>query len=194
MLCWFRGSQFGKNGAFGFPANSFLPNGSARQFERSHGSDRLAQVSVFGSKTFTLYRPVVALHVVAAEDVNASVGQRDACVAVGVVEHALRIAVLLEGGAIQREVLLVEKRRVVLAVVQERGRMTDVEQQLPLHRAVGDDARRHALAQTLPHRVATVGESLERVVRRATRDGGRLPCNWSAGVRGTAPQANQSRA
>ena len=42
-----------------------------------------------------LVQPVVALHVVAAEDVDAPVGQRHARVAVGVVEHALRIAVLL---------------------------------------------------------------------------------------------------
>ena len=53
-----------------------------------------------------------------------------------------------------------------LAAVLERVRMADVEQQLPLHRAIGDDARRHALAQALPHQVAAVGESLERVVRR----------------------------
>ena len=120
-----------------------------------------------GVEDVHLVQAVVALHVVTAEDVDASIGQRDARVAVGVVEHPLRVAVFGERGAVHGEVVLVEQRRVELPAVGERVGMIDVEQQLPLHRAVGDDARRHALAQTLPHQVAAVGEPLKRIVRDA---------------------------
>src|SRR3712207_6803189 len=41
--------------------------------------------------------------------------------------------------------------------------MADVPQELPLHRAVRDDARRNALAEALAQEEAAVGESLERV-------------------------------
>ena len=51
-----------------------------------------------------------------------------------------------------------------LARVLEGIGMEGIEQQLPLHRAVRDDARRHTLAQPLPHQVTAIGESLERVV------------------------------
>ena len=54
-----------------------------------------------------------------------------------------------------------------LPAVRKRVRMIDVEQQLPLHRPIGDDARRHALAQSLAHQIAAVGEPLKRVVGHA---------------------------
>ncbi len=114
-----------------------------------------------------LVQAVVALHVVAAEDVDAAVGKRDPSVAVRVVEHPLRVAVLGERRAVQREVRFVEKRRVELARVLERVGVVDVEQQLPLHRAVRHDARRDALGQSLPQQVAAVSEPLEGVVRLA---------------------------
>ena len=41
-------------GAVGSAANSSLPNGSSRQFERVHGSLRGIQLSVSGSKMLTL--------------------------------------------------------------------------------------------------------------------------------------------
>ena len=111
-----------------------------------------------------LVQPVVALHVVTAEHVDASIGQRHAGVAVGVVEIPLRVAVLGKRGAIQREVVFVEQRGMEFPGVLERIGMERIEQQLPLHRPVRDDPRRHALAQALPHQIPAVGQPLERVV------------------------------
>ncbi len=116
-----------------------------------------------------LVQAVVALHVVAAEDVDASVGQGRARIAVHVVEHALRIAILRERRAVHGEVGLVEQARVELARGLERVGMTDVEEQLPFHGAVRLDARRDALAQPLPHQVAAIREPLEGIVGRSVR-------------------------
>jgi hypothetical protein len=51
-----------------------------------------------------------------------------------------------------------------LAAVLERVGVADVEQQLPFHRAIRPDARRHGLAQALPQQIAAVGQPLKRVV------------------------------
>src|SRR3989475_2069841 len=75
-----------------------------------------------------LVQPVVALHVVTAEDVDAPVGQGHPRVAVHVVEHALRIAVLRERGPVHGEVGLVEQGRMELPAVLERVGVADVEQ------------------------------------------------------------------
>ena len=48
-----------------------------------------------------------------------------------------------------------------LAAILERMRMIDVEQQLPLHRPICDDPRRHALAEALPHPISAVGQPLK---------------------------------
>jgi len=104
---------------------------------------------------------------VAAEDVDPSVGERRARIAISVVEHALRIAVLRKGRPVHGEVGLVQQGGVELAAVLEGVGVADVEQQLPFHRANRLDARRHALAQALAHQIAAVGEPLERVIRRA---------------------------
>ena len=75
-----------------------------------------------------LVQPVVALHVVTAEDVDAAVGQGHPGVAVHVVEHAFRVAILLEGRPVHGEVGLVEQGCMELAAVLERVGVADVEQ------------------------------------------------------------------
>ena len=75
-----------------------------------------------------LVQPVVALHVVTAEDVDAPVRQGHPRVAVHVVEHALRIAVLRERCPVHGEVGLVEQGCMELAAVLERVGVADVEQ------------------------------------------------------------------
>ena len=104
----------------------------------------------------------------AAENVDSSIGQCYARVAVGVVEHPFRIAILIKRCAVQGEVSFVQQRCMKLSAVLERVRMADVEYELSFHSAIGDDACRHTLAQALTQEITAVCESLKRIIWRAS--------------------------
>src|SRR5215467_10944086 len=74
-----------------------------------------------------LVQPIVALHVVAAKDIDPSVRQRHARIAVRVVEHTFRISVFRERRPVHGEIGFVQQGRVELATVLERVRVGDVE-------------------------------------------------------------------
>jgi len=127
-----------------------------------------------GSKTCTLYRPL-SLCMSWPPRRTPCRRKRHARIAVRVVEHVLRIAVL--GNAARFIAKSASSSRAVwnLPLVLKASGLLMSNQELPLHCSVRLDARRNALTQTLPHQIAAIGQPLnessaERAAPRARTD------------------------